>query len=164
MGSPIILGAHIMKRRGRPSEQLTRETSEGRVWTVISGLRARKDFGRTIRGVAHLCGCSIAAVAKTVAWRAYQREKRALAPSGVAGPSAQARLRRQTESVEGRVIQIVKEASIRGDFSLSVRTIADMIGRSTSAVGKTEAWKVYVRAREADKIAAKNRRSGQRIK
>jgi predicted acylesterase/phospholipase RssA len=153
-----------MKKRGRPSEQLRRETSEGRVWTIISKLRSREDFGRSIRKVARLCGCSIGAVAKTLAWRGYQQEKESLARRAPGATLAQVRRRRRTEAVEGRVMQIVKEASRVNDFSLTVRKIARIIGCSTSAVGKTEAWEGYVRARETDKEAARRRLWGQRIR
>lgn len=142
-----------MARRGRPNEQSKRETSEGRVWTIILSLRSRGDFGRTIREVGRLSRCSIGAVAKTMAWKGYQLERKSAGHTKPTSLRSQTRQRRQAESVEGRVIQIVKDASSRNDFSLSVRRIADMVGRSISAVGKTEAWKGYVRAREGDKAA-----------
>lgn len=154
----------MMKKRGRPSEQLRRQTTRGRVWAIISTLRSHGDFGRSIREVAHLSRCSIGAVAKTIAWRGYLSEKRTLARSAIVSPKARLRCCRRAESVEGRVIQIVQEASSRDDFSLSARRIAGMIGCSTSAVGKTEAWKGYILAREVDKDAAKIRRSSHRIK
>ena len=152
------------RKRGRPSEQLKRETCEGRVWTIVFKLRAKGDFGRTIRDVARLCGRSLGAVKKTLAWKGYLREKRTSAAQRLPVPPTETRRRRQGESVEGRVIQIVKEASDRGDFSRSVTEIAELIGCSRRAVHKTQAWDGYVRAREAEKEAARSRRKGQRIK
>lgn len=153
-----------MAKRGRPSEQLKRELSEGRVWTIVSKLRDNGDFGRTIRDIARLGHCSVGAVAKTMCWKGYLQERRAAASRPGIVPAAETRRRRRAESVEGRVIQIVKEASSRDDFSLTVRRIAEMIGCSSAAVGKTQAWEGYVRAREADKEAARSRRRGQRIR
>lgn len=152
------------RKRGRPSEQLKREICEGRVWTIISRLRAKGDFGRTIRDVARLCGRSVGAVHKTMAWKGYNQEKSMPASRRRAVPATETRRLRLEESVEGRVIQIVKQASESGDFSWSVRKIADVIGCKKTAVGKTVAWKGYVLAREADKEAARNRRKDQRIK
>lgn len=152
-----------MGKRGRPSEQLKRELSEGRVWTIVSKLRNNGDYGRTIRDIARLSRCSVGAVAKTMCWKGYLQEKKATASRRRIVRPAQTR-RGRAESVEGRVIQIVKEASSRNDFSLTVRQIAKMIGCSSAAVGKTQAWEGYVRAREADKEVARNRRRGQRIK
>jgi hypothetical protein len=149
-----------MGKRGRPSEQLKRETSEGRVWTIVAKLRELGDLGKTIREIARLSRCSVGAVANTMAWKGYLREKNS-APRRHTAPAAETRRRRQAESVEGRVIQIVKEAASRDDFSLTVRKIAETIRRSSAAVGKTEAWEGYVRAREADKEAARGRRKGR---
>jgi len=150
--------------RGRPSEQPKRETCEGRVWTIVLKLRAKRDFGKTIRDIARLSHCSVGAVAGTMAWRGYLQEKRASPDRRRIVSAAKTRRRREAESVEGRVIQIVEEASARNDFSLSVRKIAEMIGCSSAAVGKTQAWDGYVRAREEDKESARTRRKGQRIK
>lgn len=153
-----------MKKRGRPIEQLTRELSEGRVWTVVSKLRENGDYGRTIRDIARLCRCSVGAVAKTMTWKGYLQEKRSLATRPSTMPPAEMRRRRLAESVEGRVIQIVKEASSRNDFSLTVRKIAEDIGCSNAAVGKTQAWEGYVRAREADKLLQRTSERGRRIR
>lgn len=153
-----------MAKRGRPSEQLKRETAEGRVWSIVKKLRERGDFGKTIREISRLSRCSVGAVAKTLAWKGYRLEKKSSRSASPAKPPAGIRRRRGADSVEGRVIQIVKEASDRNDFSLSVRRIADTIGCSTAAVGKTEAWRGYVLAREEEKEAGKGRRKGNRIK
>lgn len=153
-----------MKKRGRPSEQLVRELSEGRVWTIVSKLRENGDHGRMIRDIARLCRCSVGAVAKTMTWKGYLQEKKALASRRPAMPAAETRRRRLAESVEGRVIQIVKEASGRNDFSLTVRNIAADIGCSNAAVGKTQAWEGYVRAREADKRLQRTAERGRRIR
>lgn len=153
-----------MGARGRPSEQLKRETSEGRVWTIVSKLRENRDFGKTIRDIARLSRCSVGAVARTMVWRGYLQEKRASPGRRRIVSAAETRRRREAESVEGRVIQIVKEASARNDFSLSVRQIAKLIGCSSAAVGKTQAWDGYVRAREEDKESARTRRRGHRIR
>lgn len=153
-----------VEKRGRPSEQLKRETSEGRVWTIVSKLRESGDFGRTIREIARLSRCSVGAVAKTMAWRGYLQERKTAANQRRIIRSVGTRQRRLAQSVEGRVIQIVKEASARDDFSLTVRRIAETIRCSVAAVGKTQAWEGYVRAREADKEASRSRRRGQRIR
>lgn len=152
-----------MKRRGRPSEQLSKELSEGHVWSVVTRLRTNGDYGRSIRDVARLSRCSIGAVAKTMAWKGYLLEKRSPASKRRGMASVAMRRRREAESVEGRVIQIVKEVSGRNDFSLTVRRIATDIGCSTGAVGKTLAWKGYVDAREEEKESVKARRKGLRI-
>lgn len=153
-----------MGKRGRPSEQLRRETSEGRVWTIVARLREGGDFERTIRDIARLSRCSVGAVAETMTWKGYLQEKKAMASRRRSVPTIETRRRRRAESVEGRVIQIVKEASSRDDFSLTVRRIAETIGCSSAAVGKTQAWEGYVRAREADKEATRSRRRGHRIR
>ena len=93
-----------MGKRGRPSEQLRRETSEGRVWTIVSKLLENGEFGRTIRDIARLSRCSVGAVAKTMTWRGYLQEKRALASRRRIVPAAETRRRRLAESVEGREI------------------------------------------------------------
>lgn len=153
-----------MAKRGRPIEQLKRETSEGRVWTIVAKLREKGDFGKTIRDIARLSRCSIGAVAGTMAWKGYLQEKQLSASRRHSVTAVHARRRRLTQSVEGRVMQIVKEASSRGDFSLTVRKIAETIGCSRAAVGKTQAWRGYVRAREEDKAVSRSRRRGHRIK
>lgn len=153
-----------MGKRGRPSEQLKRETAEGLVWSIVRKLRENGDLGKTIRDIARLSRCSVGAVSKTLAWKGYRQEKTAERPIGTVEPPAGIRRRRAKDSVEGRVIQIAKEASDRNDFSLTVSRIASMIGCSTAAVGKTEAWRGYVRAREEEKEIGKGRRKGLRIK
>ena len=145
-----------MKKRGRPSEQLKRETSEGRVWTIISKLRNERDYSKTIREIARLSHCSKAAVANTLAWKGYLQEKRRAGSLQRRSSTGRTRQRRSAESVEGRVMQIVLDA--RNDYSLTVRQIAEIIKCSPAAVGKTEAWNGYVRAREADKEAAQDQR------
>jgi len=122
------------------------------------------DYARTIREVARLSECSIGAVAKTNWWKGYLKQKISSDSRRFTMPSAKTRQRRRKGCVEGRVIQIAKEASSRNDFSLSARKVAEMIGCSKAAVGKTRAWKGYVDAREADKETARSRRKGQRIK
>ena len=150
-----------MAKRGRPSEQLKRETSVGRVWTIVSKLLDSDDFGRTIREIARLSRCSVGAVAKTKIWKEYLKERKAAASRRIV-PRAETRRRRQAESVVGRVYQIVREAG--RDYSLTVRSIAERIGCSSAAVGKTQAWEGYVRAREEEKEATRSRRKGHRIK
>lgn len=152
------------RKRGRPSEQLNREICEGRVWTIISRLRAKGDFGRTIREVARLCGRSVGAVHKTLAWKGYNQEKSTPASRRLAVPATETRRLRPEESVEGRVIQIVKQAVESGSFTLSVRKIAEMIGCQKTAVAKTQAWKGYVRARSAEKEAEKSQSRGKWIR
>lgn len=152
-----------MGKRGRPSEQLRRETAQGRVWSIVKKLRESGDFGKTVREIGRLSRCSVGAVAKTLAWKGYRQEKMTSHEAGPVQPT-RIRRRRAADSVEGRVIQIVKEASDRNDFSPSVRRIADLIGCSTAAVGKTEAWHGYVRAREEEKASGKARRRGHGIK
>ncbi len=151
-----------MAKRGRPSEQLKRETSLGRVWTIVSKLRVSGDFGRPIRDIARLSRCSVGAVAKTEIWKVYLKERKAAASRRGISRRAETRRPRRAESVEGRVYQIVREA--RRDYSLTVRRIAETIGCSSAAVGKTQAWKGYVRAREEDKEATRSRRKGERIR
>ena len=145
-----------MKKRGRPSEQLKKETSEGRVWTIVCKLRSDHDYSKTIREIARLSHCSTGAVAKTLAWKGYLQVKRSIGSRQQPSSTGRTRQRRSAESVEGRVMQIVKDA--RNDYSLTVRQIAEIIGCSPAAVGKTEAWNGYIRAREADKKAAQDQR------
>lgn len=158
-------GLAVMKNRGRPNEQAKGETAEGRVWAVIHRLKAKDDFGRTVRDIARLSGYSIGAVAKTLAWRGYNRERqsRNKQPRDRSLVKA-APKRRPAESVEGRVFQIIREAGSRDDFSLTVRGVAELIGRSRSAVQKTEAWRGYIRARETEKETSANRRRGHGIR
>jgi len=132
------------------------------VWTVVSKLRVRGDFGRTIREIARLSRCSVGAVAKTKIWKEYLRKRKAVGSRQRIGRSAEPRRRHQAESVEGRVYQIVREAG--KDYSLTVRKIAEIIGCSGAAVAKTQGWKGYVQAREADKEegATRIRRRRQR--
>lgn len=135
------------------------------MWAVIQRLKAKDDFGRTVRDIARLSGYSVGAVAKTMAWRGYHQEWQSQRKQHrVHFRSTRSPRRLATESVEGRVIQIVMEAASRNDFSLTVRGIAELIGRSPSAVGKTDAWRGYVGAREAEKKALADRRRGHRIK
>lgn len=157
-------GSCDVGQRGRPSQQLKRELSEGRVWTIISKLREVGDFGKTIRDIARLSRCSVGAVAKTMCWKGYLQQRQMVASGRSTFPAAETRRRRRAESVEGRVIQIVKEASCRDDFSLTVRRIAEIIGCSSAAVAKTQAWEGYVRAREVEKDAARGRRRSQGIR
>ena len=131
-----------MAKRGRPSERLKREISEGRVWSVICRLRENRDFSRTIRDIARLSRCSVGAVAKTKFWKGYLREKRA-------SPSSRrvvTRRRGRAASIEGLVMQVIMEGfgSARDH---TVRSIAAMIGCSSAAVGKTHAWRAYAQAR-----------------
>lgn len=149
-----------MKKRGRPSEQLRRETAEGRVWSVVSALRSNGEFASSIRDIARLSGYSTGAIAKTFAWRGYLTEKKNARAR--AGTSRQTRRRNSAESVEGRVMQIVLQAG--SDYSLTIRQLATFIGCSATAIGKTQAWKGYVRAREAEKEATRLNRPHSRIK
>lgn len=151
-----------MAKRGRPSEQLRRETSVGRVWTIVSRLLNSGDFGRPIREIARLSRCSIGAVAKTKIWKTYLKEREVPHSGQGIVRHVETRRRRQAESVEGRVYQIVRDAG--RDYSLTVRRIAETIGCSIAAVGKTQAWEGYVRAREEDKVATRDRRKKDRIR
>lgn len=150
-----------MARRGRPSEQFRRETDEGRIWRVISILIRQGDFTRTARDVATQAGCSLAAVGKNRLWKEYKLRKCSLPEHS----QQRARVSRHhhDESVEGRVYQIIRVYSNENDFSLTVRRLAEIVGCSPSAVGKTEAWKVYVKARAQEVEAAKARMMGPRI-
>ena len=131
---------------------------------MVSRLRENGDFSKSIRKIAHLSGCSVGSVAKTMAWTGYVKKKRECASHHRMAKQNDTRRRRHAESVEGRVFQIVKEATSKGDFSLTVRMIAQMIRRSSAAVGKSKAWEVYVRAREAEKDSTRSRLKGHRIK
>lgn len=153
-----------MAKRGRPSEQLKRETSEGRVWTVISKLQDIGDFSKTIREVARLSGCSVGAVHKSLTWRGYLEEQQLRGVQGQAVPARPTRKRRSTQSVEGRVIQIVRDAMKNGNYSLTVRQISELIGCSRAAAGKTKAWSSYVDCREREKESRRNRLKERRIK
>lgn len=145
-------------KRGRPNEQLRRLTGEGRVWQIVGKSAKVGNYSLTVRRVASMVGLSVGAVAKTWAWRIYTRLK-GDADRGKLERAGRLRRPRQAETVDVLAWQVICRFIKCGNWDLTARELADMIGCSLGAIGKTAAWKGYMNLREAEKARNKARLS-----